>query len=59
MLCRNCGRKAFNLEKYGVEEFAGLPEIQEKQKNTMMKRYGVDHPSKSKEIVDKIKKKIY
>ena len=58
MLCRNCGRKAFNLEKYGVEEFAGLPEIQEKIKKTLMKNYGVDHPSKSKEIMDRIKKKF-
>lgn len=58
MLCRNCGRKAFNLEKYGAEEFAGLPEIEEKRKKTMLKHYGVDHPSKSKEIVNKIKKKF-
>lgn len=55
--CKKCAgikRQESNLLVYGVSNCMQLPEIQEKFKNTMMKKYGYDNPKK----VDSINTKI-
>jgi len=48
-------KKIANL-MYGVDNVFQAPKIKEKIKITMQNKYGVSHPSKSKEIIDKKRK---
>lgn len=48
-------RKEFYQKKYGVDHFFITEEFKSKYKSKMIEKYGVDNPSKSKEVIDKIK----
>ena len=45
-------------EKYGVENISQLEEIKEKKRKTCMKNHGVDYPTQSKEVMEKIKQSV-
>jgi hypothetical protein len=49
------GTKKAMLEKYGVEYSTLLPAMKEKSRQTNLKKRGVEYPSQSKEVRDKIK----
>ena len=52
--CSKCWGKRISklmINKYGVSSALKNENIKEKQKNTMYERYGVYHPSESKEII--------
>lgn len=42
-----------NMDRYGVPSTAMDPNVRARQRATLMSNYGVDHPSKSKEILDR------
>ena len=46
--------KKSNIEKYGVENILCDPGYKEKIKQTWIDKCGVDHPSKNKDIINKI-----
>lgn len=48
-------RKQTCLERYGTEQFFASEYAINTRKNTNIKKYGVDNPSKTQEIIDKIK----
>lgn len=54
--CAILKRKKTCLDKYGEENVFSLDGVKEKYKNTLLKKYGVDNPSKSEKIIDKRKK---
>ena len=51
--CQPIKTKECNLINFGVENKMELPEIKEKQKNTIMKNYGVEHNMKNKNVRQK------
>lgn len=50
------GRKKALLEKYGVDHNSKIPSVVEKRKITFRRKYGVDNPTKSKVVMEIIKK---
>ena len=55
--CKNClslKRKETYLVKYGVENPAQLPEVQEKIKKTNLERYGCENAMQNKKIVERV-----
>ena len=50
--CKQEKIKISNLQKYGVEYSSQIPEIFNKNKKTLLNRYGIDHPFK---LIEKIK----
>jgi len=50
--CAHIKNKKTNLERHGIENYYNS----EKSKETFLKNYGVDNPSKNKEIIQKISK---
>lgn len=56
--CRKKIYKQIILEKYGVDNPAKLPSVQEKIKNTNIEKYGVDNPAKSIVVKQKMQKTI-
>lgn len=54
--CEHCCKfraKITNLEKYGVENIFQSPVIKDRIKETCMRKYGVSHHMKSRDILDK------
>jgi len=45
------------MEKWGVEYPIQNPDIKSKIQQTMIEKFGVDNPTKSKEIIEKRKRK--
>lgn len=48
-----------NLKKYGVDWFSKTDDFKDKCKEVWLKNYGVDHPSKDQEVINKILKTKY
>lgn len=55
LLCKKCGTKQTNLEKYGVENVSQNQSIKEKIKKTCLVRYGTTSTLKSKDVQNRIK----
>lgn len=54
--CKSCNNKALKLsclEKYGVDNVAKLPEIQEKKKQTSLEKYGTEYHITSEHVKQK------
>jgi len=52
--CRKCSHHSIvesNLKKYGVRSTLELDDVKEKSKNTLIKKYGVEHYSKTDEFI--------
>lgn len=60
--CKNCKRKKEQeifINKYNVNTPFQLVDVQEKSKNTLLERYGVDNALKSPKIKEKMTKTLY
>ena len=56
LLCPHHHQEEILMEKYGVKNISQIESVKEKKKETTIKHFGVDNPSKSKEIIKKIQR---
>ena len=53
--CRSLSKKESDKKKYGTDNYFITEEYKQKSRQTCLKKYGVEHTAKAKEIKDKIK----
>ena len=55
---RSLSKKKSDKEKYGTDNYFITDEYKQKSRQTCLKKYGVDHVAKAKEVKDKIKQSV-
>lgn len=56
LLCHSCNTKRVSLERWGTTCSLHNPVVEKKVKDTMIKKYGVEHPAQNEKVRDKMKK---
>lgn len=56
LLCKSCGTKATNIERYGCENTFQYESFKKKSKETCLRKYGYEIFAKSEEYIEKSKK---